>query len=74
MDRKLNDLPESTNKFWDGEVELREMGKKKSHTHFFEQVASREIKCKCGFGLFIGVGDKVVKGKLTHFGEEIVFD
>lgn len=74
MDQKSsspNALPPSVNRFWDGVVETHDMDRNKTHKHYFDRVGSREIKCECGFGLFIGEGDDVKDGDLYHFGEKV---
>ncbi len=63
----LGELPPSSHEYWEGaNVELRKMEDKNDHTHFFKQVSSREIKCDCGVGFFIGVGDILKEGRLYH--------
>lgn len=71
--RELNDLPKSDDEFWgEARIELRDMGLRDKHNHGFGMVNSREIKCSCGMGLFIGVGDSLKEGHLYHEGQFII--
>lgn len=67
--KKLEDLPESTSEFWDGEVnsnltphsELSEKG------HYFEYVTAVTAECKkCHWGFQLDPGDKIRKGHLYN--------
>ena len=64
----LPDLPTSDSKFWDGEVEVRDMKRNTSHRHFFVREGPSEIRCECGFGLFIKEDDDIKDGHLYHSG------
>jgi hypothetical protein len=63
----MKNLPPSTDEYWEhAEVYVRDMEKKPKHKHTFTEVSVREIKCNCGVGFFIGVGDKIKDGHLYH--------
>jgi hypothetical protein len=75
--RKLEDLPESGSKFWEGaevhtniipHTELSESG------HYFERVAGNEAQCKnCSWGFVLDAGDKIEDGHLyTKDGEFVI--
>ncbi len=69
---QLPELPDSKNEFWDGEVQLKNVSKSKSHDHSFKYESSREIRCECGFGLVISQMDRLKDGHLYHGDEFIV--
>lgn len=73
--KKLEDLPESTNEFWDGEVnsnliphsELSEKG------HYFEYVTAVVAECRfCHWGFQLDPGDKIKKGHLYAKGKIVI--
>lgn len=69
--RNISPLPKSDDKFWDGDVELKDMSKGKSHQHNFVQVTGTEIRCECGFGLFITHEDRLKEGHLYR-GDQLI--
>lgn len=70
---KLPELPPSDNVFWEhSERNVKVMEDRRRHEHVFKQIKSREIKCSCGMGLFIGVGDIIKEGHLYHNGKLII--
>ena len=73
-ERKLDDLPESTDEYWEeSDVNLRDIKEPRECNHFFRFEDATKIKCdKCGMGLFVGEGDVIVDGHLFHFDEEII--
>ena len=66
--KKLDDLPESGNKFWDyaeihtGIVPHDWM---QNHLHHFEKVTGHQAYCQgCGWGFELDPGDKIRDGHL----------
>ena len=65
--KRLDDLPESENEFWDGEKhtgltpheELAEKG------HFFVRITGHQAYCQgCGWGFQLDPGDRIENGHL----------
>lgn len=73
---KLDDLPESTSKFWLGaEVHTGIIAHDwmQDHLHRFERVTGHQAYCQgCGWGFELDPGDKVVDGHLYNRGGELV--
>jgi hypothetical protein len=72
--RKLDNLPPSEDEYWDNaEVKLINRSDPARHEHLFSYKSAREIQCgKCGFGLFIGLGDRLKEGHLYHYDQIII--
>jgi hypothetical protein len=69
---KVKGLPESSNEFWEGEVELTNIAVRSTCEHIFERVGARDIKCKkCGVGMFLDSDDIFIDGHLTRDGKVI---
>jgi len=65
--RRLDDLPESGSKFWDGEVNtgLTPHSILDEHGHYFERVTGHQAYCEgCGWGFQLDPGDKITDGHL----------
>ena len=75
--KRVSDLPESTNKdFWlDAEIhtgiktitqqEADEEVKKEKEKHYFVRTTGREAQCThCGWGFELDPGDKIIDGHL----------
>lgn len=70
--KKVKGLPESSNEFWEGEVELTNIAVKSKCEHNFERVGAREIKCSlCGAGMFLDDEDIFLNGHLTRDGKVV---
>lgn len=64
---KLNDLPISTDKFWEGaEIHMGLVVKDDpNETHFFIRTSGRQAQCKqCDWGFELDPGDKIKDGHL----------
>jgi hypothetical protein len=64
---KLDDLPESSSKFWDGEIRTNLVAHDilADHGHYFERVRGHEAYCTgCGWGFVLDPGDKIIDGHL----------
>lgn len=65
---RLEDLPESSSEFWDGEVhkiEMEEPKKFADQKHYFERVSARQAYCNhCSYGFELDPGDKIENGHL----------
>ncbi len=62
---KLDDLPESTNEFWDGEIHTGLIAKGENDEHYFVRTTGRQAQCRnCNWGFELDPGDKVENGHL----------
>jgi hypothetical protein len=66
---ELNDLPESSSEFWDGEkirIELAEPKVKfADQPHYFERVKGHQAYCShCSYGFELDPGDEIRDGHL----------
>jgi len=65
--KKLDELPESSDKFWDGEVHANIVPHDwfDDHSHYFMRVTGHEAYCEgCGWGFALDGGDKIIEGHL----------
>lgn len=72
---KLDDLPASTDKFWDGEVNVVEPKVPfMKQPHYFERVRGHEAQCThCDWGFELDPGDKIEGGHLySKQGKKII--
>lgn len=72
--KRLDPLPASTSKFWQGaEVHRKEMGLKPKCEHYFEYRANREIICKvCNIGFFNDGRAYITDGHLFVNGQKLI--
>lgn len=65
--QKLDDLPESTDKFWEGsEIHMGLVAKDNPlDIHFFIRTSGRQAQCKnCDWGFELDPGDRIEEGHL----------
>lgn len=76
MKQSLEDLPESKNEFWDGEVNVIEVKEKPffKQPHYFVRVKGHQAQCThCDWGFELDPGDKIEKGHLyTKSGKKVL--
>lgn len=72
QEKKLNDLPPSTDKYWEfSDVYAREM-KPVECLHYFEIVENNAQCKKCGMGLFLDDKDTIKDGHLYRDNKMII--
>lgn len=76
MKQTLEDLPESRNEFWDGEVNVVKVEEKPflKQAHFFERTRGHQAQCNhCDWGFELDPGDRIENGHLyTKKGKKVL--